>query len=250
MLYPEHMRRVYMSVKGVLFDLEGTLVKKSLDVPEVFHEALIRNKICIPIKDIEKAFIKVQKEQGTTIQEQCGKIPRLEYHNLWNISILKNLGVKDPNKDIVNELGQWIDISDITAQPEAFDLLSILKTKKLKTGIVSGIYEKEIHTILNRVNLDETLFDTIVGADTIKKLKPDPDVFLYALQKLTISPQEAIFVGDNLEKDYKAAQKVGLIPFLLISPEKSAFYTVRKITSLLSLLDHLNTKSCSNHERT
>ncbi|MGD2248625.1 MAG: HAD family hydrolase [Candidatus Methanofastidiosia archaeon] len=234
-----------MSVKGVLFDLEGTLVKKSLDVPEVFHEALIRNKIFIPIKDIEKAFIKVQKEQGATIQEQCGKIPRLEYHNLWNTSILKNLGVKDPNKNIVNELGKWIDICGIAAQPGAFDLLSILKAQKFKTGIVSGIYEKEIHTILQRVNLNKPLFDTIVGADTIKKLKPDPDVFLYALQKLAISPQEAIFVGDNLEKDYKAAQRVGMTPFLLIPPEKSAFYTVRKITRLLLLLDHLNTKSFS-----
>jgi len=35
------------------------------------------------------------------------------------------------------------------------------------------------------------------------KAKPDPDIFSYAISRLDVEPEEAIFVGDNVEADYR-----------------------------------------------
>ena len=40
--------------------------------------------------------------------------------------------------------------------------------------------------------------------------KPDPEIFLRALEKLNVSAQESIFIGDHPENDVKAAQNVGM----------------------------------------
>ncbi|MDV2687404.1 HAD-IA family hydrolase, partial [Alkalihalophilus lindianensis] len=40
-------------------------------------------------------------------------------------------------------------------------------------------------------------FDVIVAYDHVKKVKPDPEPILQALEQLGSTPSEAIMVGDN-----------------------------------------------------
>lgn len=231
-----------MSIKGVLFDLEGTLVEKTLSDPDVLHAVLTRNGIDIPAQTVYQAVLTVKKELGDAIAEQCGRIPRLEYHNLWNVAVLNVLKIQIPCKQrILQQVSdQWIHICGIYKRPDAESTISTLKTMQVKTGIVSGVYEEEIHTILATVSLDESLFDILVGADTLQKGKPDPAVFMYALQQLGIAPHEALYIGDNLKRDYLPAEKVGMNPLLIVKKGGGVPDTVQKITRLLSLIDYLD----------
>ena len=109
----------------------------------------------------------------------------------------------------------------------------------MKTAIVSSIYEQEIEKMLDMGGLDRGLFDVIVGADTIQRKKPDPEIFQYALENLGIRPEEALYVGDDLEKDYRAAEIVGMIPLFLARREDDVPGDVRRITSLRSVIEYL-----------
>lgn len=230
-----------MSIKGVLFDLEETLVERSLNNPEVFHRVLEQKGIYIPYEKVKKAVIEVKKEFGDTIEDKCGKIPRLDYHNLWSSHILEILGIEDHGKSILKEVSnRWIDICGFTLRPDAHSTLTALKTKGLKTGIISGAYEEEVRRILKTVGLDEHLFDVLVGADTIKRRKPDPAVFIHVLIQLKIEPEEALYVGDNLEKDYRAAERVGMNPLLLIKSDKGLPHDTKKIKTLIALMDYVD----------
>ena len=226
-------------IRSVLFDLEGTLVERSLDDPETFHRILERKGIPISVEEVVHAVHKVKIEIGDAIEEKCGKIPRLEYHSLWNTNILKVLKIEDHDKSILREVNdRWMYICDMNLRSHARSILTTLKTRKIKTGIISGVYEEEIKKILHIVNLDEAIFDIVVGSDTIQKRKPDPEVFFYALKKLGIEPHEALYIGDSVEKDYKVAEKVGMTPFLIGTAEGTT--EMRKIENLMSLVDYLH----------
>ena len=230
-----------MSIKGVLFDLEGTLVERSLNDPEVFHKVLEWKGLQIQIEEIEKAVSKVKMELGDMIEGQCGKIPRLDYHNLWNLNILKVLGVEDHDRSILREVSdQWIDICGLTLQHDAKFTLTNLKANGLKTGIVSGAYEEEVQRILEIVELDEAFFDVLVGSDTIKRKKPAPEVFRYALNQLKIKPEESLYVGNDLKRDYRAAERAGIIPFLFLKSDEILPCDIRKIKNLISLMDYID----------
>jgi putative hydrolase of the HAD superfamily len=74
--------------------------------------------------------------------------------------------------------------------------------------------------------------------DTTGKRKPSPEAFLYALEKLNVKPEEAIFVGDDLERDYQGAQRIGMRA-IMINRKGKPIADVKSITSLRQILDFL-----------
>jgi putative hydrolase of the HAD superfamily len=86
------------------------------------------------------------------------------------------------------------------------------------------------------VNLEKATFDVIVGVDTIKKVKPDPDIFKYAINSLDVKPEETIFVGDNVEVDYNGAKSAGIHALLIDRKEKkqSGLKTIKNLKEILS----------------
>lgn len=225
-------------IKAVLFDLEGTLALMSLNDAQVVHAVLNEKGIDISLEEVENALLTVIREEGSTLEKKCGRIPRLEYHTSWNVCILKALKIEEKDRSISREISnRWIDICGLSTCPDAGFVLTRLKNK-VKIGILSGVYEEEIQRILEIVKLEEELFDVIVGADTIRKTKPDPEVFFYALRKLGVSPEEAIYVGDDLERDYRPAERIGMFPLLFL-PERGEVPNTRVIKNLMSVLDYL-----------
>lgn len=101
-------------------------------------------------------------------------------------------------------------------------------------------YEEEIHFFLERTGLEKTTFDIIVGVDTAECMKPHPDIFKYALGKLDVRPEEAMFVGDGVEADYKGAENVGMYALLINRTEKkkqSGMRTIKNLKEILSQID-------------
>jgi putative hydrolase of the HAD superfamily len=55
-----------------------------------------------------------------------------------------------------------------------------------------------------------------LGAD-----KPDPEIFRRAITIMHLKPDEVVHVGDDPERDWKAAAAVGLLVFRLDRPKNS-----------------------------
>ena len=57
-------------------------------------------------------------------------------------------------------------------------------------------------------------FDFSLAAGEVQVWKPDPGLFGYALQRLNLSPEHAIYVGDNYYADVVGSRGAGLRPVL------------------------------------
>lgn len=57
-------------------------------------------------------------------------------------------------------------------------------------------------------------FDFSMAAGEVKIWKPDPGLFEHALQRVHLSPAEAIYVGDNYYADVVGSRRAGLQPVL------------------------------------
>ncbi|MEM2669714.1 MAG: HAD family hydrolase, partial [Candidatus Bathyarchaeia archaeon] len=106
----------------------------------------------------------------------------------------------------------------------------------LKTGIVTNAFEKDVEEILKRIKIP-VVFDVTVGIDAVGKPKPDPEIFMFAVRALSIKPEEAMFVGDSLEKDYFGALNAGLKAVLLDREDKIREKHLVKIRNLKDLID-------------
>jgi len=94
----------------------------------------------------------------------------------------------------------------------AHALLDALRERGLKTAVVANAWP-EPGRVLRRdladfglaERLDAAVFSTDLGVR-----KPDPRIFLHALETLGVDPLDALHVGDRLVEDVQGAAEVGM----------------------------------------
>jgi HAD superfamily hydrolase (TIGR01549 family) len=81
---------------------------------------------------------------------------------------------------------------------------------RVRLGIVSNFdHAPTVRDVLRRDDLVQ-FFDVVIVSDEVGWRKPHRVMFDTALQQLNVSPEEALFVGDNFELDVWGAAQVGL----------------------------------------
>ena len=71
-----------------------------------------------------------------------------------------------------------------------------LKESGYRLGIVSNKYRFRIEEFLERNNYMD-LFETLIGMEDMEKPKPAPEGLLKAIERLGVSPDRSLFIGDN-----------------------------------------------------
>jgi HAD superfamily hydrolase (TIGR01549 family) len=124
---------------------------------------------------------------------------------------------RDCEKELLEkwEHEYWCKVKENTTLfPETRDALKEL-SKKYKLGLITNTEKQKIETA-HRISLFtdiEKFFSEIIiaGQDNIPP-KPDPTPFKLCLQNLDIKPTEAVYVGDDWDKDICGSQNAGLKP--------------------------------------
>ena len=74
--------------------------------------------------------------------------------------------------------------------------LSKLHNSGYKIAVCSNSIRQTIELMMDRAHLTKYL-DVIVSNEDVKKAKPDPEMYLTAMDKLNMQPEECIVVEDN-----------------------------------------------------
>jgi len=131
--------------------------------------------------------------------------------------------------------------------PETIRVLEKL-AEKYRLGIITNTQGQK-NTGAHRIALFpdiEKFFETIIIAgESGLPPKPDPQPFALCLEKMKIkNPSEAIYVGDDFEKDIHGAAAAGLLPVWIKHslvkrswPEPEICTDVKVITGLDGLLE-------------
>lgn len=206
-----------MKIKAVLFDMGETLIRYDYGTPhEVFQRVLTSSGISRSLPEIKDAFSDAKKEADVIgLLSSFGLMKCEEYWNRWDSLVLKHLGIAEHVELGKVVQSKWFDFVDCTFYPEVREVLLELRRRGLKVGLISNGYEEEIAFVVEKAGLEKATFDIIVGVDTVKKAKPNPDVFRHALGKLEVRPDETLFVGDHVEIDYNGARAAGITPLLI-----------------------------------
>jgi beta-phosphoglucomutase len=82
-------------------------------------------------------------------------------------------------------------------------------------AVVSGSTKNDVETILEEA-FGRDRFDAIITADDIEKGKPDPSAFLEALERIKVSPKDAVVV-ENAPLGVMAANNAGIDCYLVLN---------------------------------
>ena len=223
-----------MKIKAVLFDLGGTLVKGA-PISETMRRILKSYGIERSTEEIEQARKAVEKLMDIEALPALGD----EFWVRWNTQVLKNMGIHDDVSFLAERMTKlWWRYADVQLYPDAEKTLKIFKQNQLKIGIITNGLESDVKEILPKVGL-VGFFDVEITSSVVGKMKPSKEMFLHALEKLKLSPKEALFVGDMIEHDYRGAKKCGLKALLIDRENSIVEEDIEKIGSLTELLRHI-----------
>ena len=177
-------------VKAIVFDLDGTL----LDTLDDLHLSLnqIMQKFGYPT--LEKNQVRALLGSGVK----------------YLVTNALPISARDRVDEILPEFKEYYDIhkDDNTAPyDKVIEMLKAVKEKGYKTAIVSNKYDKAVQQLKN--SIFSGYIDFALGQVDGVANKPAPDGVNLALEKLGVSKEEAVYVGDS-EVDLLTAKNANL----------------------------------------
>jgi len=180
------------AIKALIFDFDGLIV--DTEVP------------------IFRAWQRIYREHGQ-------ELPL----DRWLTIIGTATGPFDPVIDLAKKTGTKLNEPELKALevlyyqeatalqqllPGVIEYLVAARQLGLKTAVASSSTRKWVMDHLNRLGIGGH-FDTIVCREDVKRTKPDPDLYLTALERLGARPDEAIAFEDS-PAGILAAKRAGI----------------------------------------
>lgn len=181
----------HLEISGIIFDLDGVITNTAS-----IHEMAWKKSFDRYLK----IFSKKKFSTDDYLNHIDGK-PRLKGIN--DYLIYRNIPITQPLIDIINlEKNKLflnlIKKTKIEIYPDAINLLKDIKKYKIKVAVASS--SKNCRLILKKIKISD-MFDFIIdGVDLENKKirgKPDPDIFLHAIEKLNLNKKRTLIFEDS-----------------------------------------------------
>jgi len=186
-------------LKAVIFDFDGTLVS-TIDLHvESTQKALERLGIKVDPKDVTD---EIGKSLGDLIKDLAKKYPEIHHIDMKDIVKLK--------KEIFYQ-----NLDKVKLIRGARELLNLLKDNGIKIGLATSSSRDFVYTILKRFDILD-YFDAIVTAEDVPHAKPNPEIFIKAIELLNVKPYEAVVIEDS-SYGVIAAKRAGIPVFAVLT---------------------------------
>lgn len=218
----------------LLFDFGGTLDADGLTWLERFLPIYKEAGVSVPVERLERAFY----DSDDLLAQR---------HALRGLSLQETvlLQVKDVLSAVAPD--QIKSLTPVIAGTFTDDCRKHLRrnrpmlerlAKRYKLGIVSNWYGN-MEGILAAEGLSE-LFCAVADSGVVGTIKPEAGIFNFALEKLGGRPETAVMIGDNLKRDMRGAEALGMRHVYLTRSAAPCCLKGQKISSLLDLEDALS----------
>lgn len=177
--------------RGVVLDVDGTLVDSNDGHARSWVEALAEQGITVPLDEVRKLI-------GMGGDKLLTKLTGLEEESAKGKKVSKRH----------REIFKRRYLSSLHAFPRTRELLRRMRAAGLRLTVASSAKEDELKPLLHLCGADEVI-ESKTSSDDAEHSKPDPDIVQAALNDLGLPRSEVVMIGDT-PYDVEAARKAGI----------------------------------------
>jgi len=210
-------------IRAILFDAAGTLFYLTKTVGD--HYAYVGREVGLDLdaQQLESAFHAAWKQMprraaidgprenddkdwwrelvGRLFDQVAPSLSKLDRDNFFEVAY-----------EHFAEAGVW------KLYPDVLDVLEQLQ-ERFQLAVISN-FDGRLRFILQHLGISKC-FSHIFISSELGADKPDPEIFRRALKLMHLNANEVLHVGDDPERDWKAAKETGLLVFQLDRPKNS-----------------------------
>lgn len=191
-------------IKAVVFDLDDTLISEREYIRSGFR---VVSKYFSNRYDLDES--EVYKIMNELFEEASDKV----FNRLFD-----SFNIKYSNEDILEFVKIYREHKpDIKFFDDVIPTINNLREKGIKVGIITDGYKETQRKKIEVLNCIK-LFDEIIITDELGRefWKPHEKSYRIMAERLQVNLNELIYVGDNEEKDFIGANKLGIYTSCII----------------------------------
>ncbi|MGA7206911.1 MAG: HAD family hydrolase [Specibacter sp.] len=225
-----------MEFRAVLFDLDNTLFDH-LTSARGGLDAFVRSLGVELTSDLSRSWFEI--EQVTYDRFLTKELNFQEQRRERLRQFLTVIG--HPGAAGTTELDQMFAIylrsyvEAWTAFPDAAPTLQMLRSSGVTIGVVTNGNHEQQQKKINRIGI-EPLLDIFFSSEQMGHAKPTRSAFVLPCEKMGLSPNEVLYVGDNFRVDIEGARAAGLQAIHLDREGAGQPNTLRSLTDLILML--------------
>ncbi|MBR9678129.1 MAG: HAD-IA family hydrolase [Nanoarchaeota archaeon] len=205
--------------KAVLFDLDDTLYDY-----DPAHKAALKQVYKILKEEIKisyNKFLRLYNISKSEIHRELAGTASSHNRVLYFQRLIEKTHQTIASDTILKLYNAYWDafLKKMKLRIGVLKTFKTLKDNCIKIGIVTDLTANIQLRKLSKLGLNHYI-NTLVTSEETGSEKPNPIMFLLALNKLNILPKDAVFVGDNPIKDIEGGNSIGL-DTILISNKKT-----------------------------
>jgi 2-haloacid dehalogenase len=202
-----------MTCKAVIFDYIGTLVNcrgySMTDSENNLYNSLVASGFSIEKHSFLDAYNVAHKKYRIVRYEHYQEVTNA----VWVAEALTSLGYKVAPQDERIKAGLNVFFQDFINTLELREGAKEILTEtaqQYRVGLLSNFtFGPVIHNSLIKVDINR-FFNAIIVSEEIGWRKPSPVIFQDMLQRLQVTADEAVFIGDSPLEDIKGALDMGI----------------------------------------
>ena len=196
-------------IKGVIFDMDGVLI----DAREWHYEALN--------KALSLFGIEINRYDQLLTFDGLPTKKKLQMLTLER-------GLPEELHDFINDLKQQYTLEIVYSRCKPVFhhqyALSHLKLEGYRLALCSNSIRQTIDMMMGKAEL-MSFMDFSLSNQDVEATKPDPEIYLVAISKLGLKPDECLIVEDN-ENGIKAAKASGAHLLVVSNPEDVTYANI------------------------
>jgi HAD superfamily hydrolase (TIGR01509 family) len=169
----------------LVWDMDGTLLDSTQVVPDAFVETVRE----LGVDDVDQEKVVAAYSLG---------VPEVMLQHLVGRTL------EDHEIDLYYDR---LLVGSVAAYNGVLETLDVLRQRALPVVVFTGASSRAARTLLASAGIQ---FDILVGGDHIARPKPAPDGVLEAAKRLSVPPQDIVYIGDA-PTDLQAARSAGAL---------------------------------------
>ncbi len=217
-----------IGLDAVLFDFDNTL--------QVGDKDELHARLGAISEQLKMHFTPEEIKQFGNLSDyrEMRKLMVLEYNKRNPSTLLTEDQFQAINQAVSGQFDDRFRLADGT-----LELLSYIRGQNYKIGLVSTRGSNSLPRLLSMHGIDKA-FDVVINRDDCEERKPHPQPILTALEKMRVTPERAIYVGDKQTDDVIPGNSIGMKTILVNSDSVDLYcakpdYQVANPREILSL---------------
>jgi putative hydrolase of the HAD superfamily len=195
---------LFFDLDHTLWDFENNAKDSMIDI---FHEFEVNKITTSDFNDFYEKYSKHNKLLWDRYQKGFISADELKWKRMWRTL----LDFKVADVVLAKDMGKrFLEIlpNKQSVFPYTIEILNYLSEKNYQLHLITNGFEKTQRSKIKNSKIDH-YFTHVITSEASNSMKPEKEIFDFALQQSNAATNESIMIGDNLEADIQGAMNAG-----------------------------------------